>query len=135
MSSPARSDRYDALVVGGGPSGAAAAYWLAGILAGVLFLVSLLAHELAHAVVARRSGVRVDGITLWLLGGVARLDGEAPTPGRDLAIAGAGREAAARNGWLDEQKVTLEILTAIKRAGADIILTYFAKEMAALLKA
>lgn len=39
-------------------------------------------------------------------------------------------KAAARNGWLDEQKVTLEILTSIKRAGADIILTYHAKDVA-----
>lgn len=37
-------------------------------------------------------------------------------------------KAAARNGWLDEQKVTLETLTAFKRAGADIILTYHAKD-------
>ncbi|MGB8645223.1 MAG: porphobilinogen synthase, partial [Anaerolineae bacterium] len=39
-------------------------------------------------------------------------------------------KAAARNGWLDEKKVTLEILTAIKRAGADWILTYHAKDAA-----
>jgi porphobilinogen synthase len=39
-------------------------------------------------------------------------------------------KAAARNGWIDEERVTLEILTSIKRAGADIILTYHAKEAA-----
>jgi Delta-aminolevulinic acid dehydratase len=39
-------------------------------------------------------------------------------------------KAAARNGWIDEQAVTLEILTGIKRAGADLILTYHAKEAA-----
>lgn len=43
-------------------------------------------------------------------------------------------KAAAKNGWLDEQKVTLEILTSIKRAGADIILTYHAKDIAKWLK-
>ncbi len=37
-------------------------------------------------------------------------------------------KAAARNGWLDEKQVALEILTAIKRAGADMILTYHAKD-------
>ena len=37
-------------------------------------------------------------------------------------------KAAAANGWIDEQRITLEILTAIKRAGADIIITYHAKE-------
>ena len=43
-------------------------------------------------------------------------------------------KAAARNGWIDEAKVTLETLTAIKRAGADLILTYHALEAAKLLK-
>jgi porphobilinogen synthase len=39
-------------------------------------------------------------------------------------------KAAAANGWVDEQRITLEILTSIKRAGADIIITYHAKEAA-----
>jgi porphobilinogen synthase len=39
-------------------------------------------------------------------------------------------KAAAANGWIDEKRVTLEILTGIKRAGADVILTYFAKDAA-----
>jgi porphobilinogen synthase len=39
-------------------------------------------------------------------------------------------KAAAANGWIDERKITLEILTGIKRAGADMILTYFAKDAA-----
>jgi porphobilinogen synthase len=39
-------------------------------------------------------------------------------------------KAAARLGWLDEKRTTFEVLTAIKRAGADIIITYHAKEMA-----
>jgi len=42
-------------------------------------------------------------------------------------------KAAARMGWLDEERAMLEILTAIKRAGADLILTYFAKEAAKLV--
>jgi porphobilinogen synthase len=44
-------------------------------------------------------------------------------------------KAAAQKGWLDEQRVVLEILTGIQRAGADIILTYHAKEAARWLKA
>jgi porphobilinogen synthase len=43
-------------------------------------------------------------------------------------------KAAGRNGWIDEQKVMLETLLSMKRAGADIILTYFAAEAAALLR-
>lgn len=42
-------------------------------------------------------------------------------------------KAAARNGWLDNDKVMEEVLTSISRAGADVILTYFAKEYAQLL--
>ena len=42
-------------------------------------------------------------------------------------------KAAARMGWLDENKAILETLTAIKRAGADLIATYFAKQAARLL--
>jgi porphobilinogen synthase len=41
-------------------------------------------------------------------------------------------KAAARNGWLDNDKAMLEALTSIKRAGAKAILTYFAKEYALL---
>lgn len=36
-------------------------------------------------------------------------------------------KAGAQNGWIDEKRVVLEVLTNIKRAGTDIILTYFAK--------
>ena len=43
-------------------------------------------------------------------------------------------KAAARNGWIDERRVTLEILTSIKRAGADVILTYHARDAAKWLK-
>ncbi|UCH86227.1 MAG: porphobilinogen synthase [Dehalococcoidia bacterium] len=39
-------------------------------------------------------------------------------------------KAAAQRGWIDERRVTLELLTAIKRAGADMILTYFARDVA-----
>jgi len=66
------------------------AYWLASALAGLLFYVSLLSHEMGHAVVARRLGVHVEGITLWIFGGVARLRGEAATPGAEVKVAIAG---------------------------------------------
>lgn len=42
-------------------------------------------------------------------------------------------KAAARMGWIDEKKIILETLTSMKRAGADLILTYFAKEVALML--
>ncbi len=43
-------------------------------------------------------------------------------------------KAAAANGWIDNDKVILETLISFRRAGADIILTYFAKEAATLLR-
>jgi porphobilinogen synthase len=43
-------------------------------------------------------------------------------------------KAAAERGWLEEERVMMEILTAIKRAGADLIITYFAKDAARLLR-
>ena len=42
-------------------------------------------------------------------------------------------KAASQNEWIDGQRITLEILTSIKRGGADIIITYHAKEIASLL--
>jgi Zn-dependent protease len=66
------------------------AYILAAVVAAVAFLASLLAHELAHALVARRNGIEVEGITLWLLGGVARLKGGARSPGAEFRIASVG---------------------------------------------
>lgn len=65
-------------------------YVLGGLITAAAFLASLLAHELAHAIVARRNGLTVDGITLWLLGGVARFEGEPQSPGAELRIAGSG---------------------------------------------
>jgi Zn-dependent protease/CBS domain-containing protein len=71
--------------------GLAASWYLVAALAGAaLFLVSLLAHELAHALVARRAGVHVESITFWLFGGVARLGGDAGTPTAALWIALVG---------------------------------------------
>jgi Zn-dependent protease len=69
---------------------AAGWYWAAGVTAAVLFIASLLAHELAHSVVARRKGVQVDGITLWLFGGVSRLSGDAPSGRSEALIAAVG---------------------------------------------
>jgi Zn-dependent protease/CBS domain-containing protein len=58
--------------------------------AAVVFFASLLAHELGHAVQARRDGMEIDGITLWLFGGVARFKGMFPSAGAEFRIAIAG---------------------------------------------
>jgi Zn-dependent protease len=72
------------------PGLAPAAYWLAGIAGAGLFLGSLLAHETGHALVARRAGLRVRSITLWLLGGVAQLEDEPASPRDELRVAIVG---------------------------------------------
>jgi Zn-dependent protease/CBS domain-containing protein len=58
--------------------------------AAVLFFTSLLLHELGHALQARREGVEIDGISLWLFGGVARFKGMFPSAGAEFRIAIAG---------------------------------------------
>lgn len=56
----------------------------------LLFFGSLLLHELGHALQARRDGVEIEGITLWLFGGVARFRGMFPSAGAEFRIAIAG---------------------------------------------
>jgi Zn-dependent protease/CBS domain-containing protein len=72
------------------PGQPALSYWVAGAAGSVAFYACLLAHELAHALVARRNGVKVGGITLWLFGGVSKLDGEPKSAGAEALIAGVG---------------------------------------------
>jgi Zn-dependent protease/predicted transcriptional regulator len=64
--------------------------WAAGGLLGFLFLASIIAHELAHSIVAKRRGLAVLPITIVFFGGIASLDQEAPTPADEAAIAAAG---------------------------------------------
>src|ERR1035441_3355754 len=80
----------DLVLPGDHPHDAVAIYWVVGIVATVLFFVSLLAHELSHAVVAKRNGIGVRRITFWLFGGVSELESEALTPGADFRIAVVG---------------------------------------------
>jgi Zn-dependent protease/CBS domain-containing protein len=68
------------------PGQPSSAYWVAGVVAAVVYLASLLAHELAHSIVAVRRGVRVEGITLWLFGGVSRFGSETSSPGAQALI-------------------------------------------------
>jgi len=67
-----------------------AEYVAAAVVTAVAYMGSLLAHELAHSLVARRNGLQVEGITLWLLGGVSQLRGEVKDPGAEVRVAGVG---------------------------------------------
>lgn len=66
------------------------AYWLTGTFVALAFLASLLAHEVSHAIVARRRGMTVNGITLWMLGGVTALEEMPRDPSTDLRVAISG---------------------------------------------
>jgi Zn-dependent protease len=65
-------------------------YWFFALLTAAAFYASLLAHELSHAFVARRHGVSVSRIVLWLFGGVAQLEGDTPDARAELQVAAAG---------------------------------------------
>ena len=60
------------------------------IVAAFLFFLSLLLHEFGHALRARREGIEIDGITLWLFGGVARFKGSFRSAGTEFRVAIAG---------------------------------------------
>ena len=72
------------------PGETSGAYWTAGVVSAFVFLASLLAHELAHSIVAVRRGVRVEGITLWLFGGVSRFSSDTSSPGAQALITFVG---------------------------------------------
>jgi Zn-dependent protease/CBS domain-containing protein len=65
-------------------------YYAMAIAAAVLFFTSLLLHELGHAFQARREGMEIEGITLWLFGGVAQFRGMFPSAGAEFRIGIAG---------------------------------------------
>lgn len=74
----------------GSPNFSGPASVLLGIMGAVLFFASVLSHELAHCVVARRKGIPVERITLFLLGGAAQISQEPRSPGDEAKMALAG---------------------------------------------
>ena len=75
---------------GVGAGQAAAVTWAIGLLTAILLFVSVLLHELGHSLVAIREGVKVRSITLFLMGGVARVEKECDTAMGALRVAAAG---------------------------------------------
>ncbi|MGH7340277.1 MAG: site-2 protease family protein, partial [Candidatus Rokuibacteriota bacterium] len=65
-------------------------YVAMGVAGALLFFGSLVVHELSHSLVARAKGIPVDGITLFIFGGMAHTRSEAETPGDEFVIAGIG---------------------------------------------
>jgi Zn-dependent protease len=64
--------------------------WVVGGLVAVLLLASLTAHELGHALLARKRGITVEGIRLWLFGGVAQMGGDWMTGRTEMLVAAIG---------------------------------------------
>ena len=82
------------------PGYSTVAYAAAGAITALVLLFGVLLHELGHAVIARRVGLQVDGITLSWMGGVTRIEGDAHSPAAELAIAGVGPMVSAAFGGL-----------------------------------
>jgi Zn-dependent protease len=82
------------------PDLSGATYAAMAVVAALLFFTSLLLHELGHALQARRDGMEIEGITLWLFGGVASFKGMFPSADAELRIALAGPAVSAALGGL-----------------------------------
>ena len=64
--------------------------WIVGAIAALLLIASLTAHELGHALLARRRGIAVEGIRLWLFGGVAQMSSDWVTGRTEMLVAAIG---------------------------------------------
>jgi len=71
-----------------------AIYWWMGIAGALGLFGSIILHELSHSVVARRFGIRIRGITLFIFGGVAEMEDEPPSPRAEFLMAIAGPAAS-----------------------------------------
>jgi Zn-dependent protease/CBS domain-containing protein len=72
------------------PGWSTLAYWVTGVIASLLIFVSVLLHELAHSLVAKRRGMTVKSITLFILGGVSNLEEEPEKPAIEFTMAIVG---------------------------------------------
>jgi Zn-dependent protease len=64
--------------------------YVVAVIGAALFFVSLVLHELGHALVARRNGIGISGIDLWFFGGLAKLTRDTSSPGEEFRVAAAG---------------------------------------------
>jgi Zn-dependent protease len=101
------------------PGLASGAYVFMGVFSAVLFFSCVLAHELSHSLVARRKGISVEGITLFIFGGVAQIKQEPARPGDEFQIAIVGPLMSA----------ALALLFFALTLGADAAHTRVAAEM------
>ena len=101
----------------------------------LLFFASVVLHELGHGVVAVRNGIAIDGIDLWLLGGVAKMGRDAPSPGVEFRVAAAGPAVTAAialacyagaAGLVGPERVLLAALAVPGTSAVASILAYLA---------
>ncbi len=116
------------------PDQAPHTYWLMGTVGSLLFFASLLAHELSHSLVARSKGIPVEGITLFIFGGMARTRLEAEDPGDEFVIAGVGPLSSFLIGalfgavwWIGAELGVSPVITEVARylAFLNVILAVF----------
>lgn len=91
---------FSNMLAGAHPYLVPAIHWIVALLGSVLFFGSILTHELAHSLVAIRTGVPVHSITLHIFGGVSRLGSEAKSPWDEFRIAVVGPLTSAALGTL-----------------------------------
>jgi len=80
------SNFFERVIVGGSSTQA----YVVAVIAVLLFFVSIVLHELGHALVARRLGIEINGIDLWFFGGIAKMSRDTDSPGAEFNIAAAG---------------------------------------------
>jgi Zn-dependent protease/CBS domain-containing protein len=69
--------------------------YVVAVIGAALFFLSLILHELGHALVARRNGIGISGIDLWFFGGLAKLTRDTNSPGEEFRVAAAGPAVTA----------------------------------------
>jgi len=82
------------------PSWGSGRVWIASLVTALLFFVTLLMHELSHSLVAQKRGLRVKSITLFALGGVSQIEGDAPDAKTEFLVAFAGPLASLVIGFV-----------------------------------
>ncbi len=106
--------------------------WVIGVVTSLLFFASVLAHELAHSLVGRLSGVSMKSITLFIFGGVAQMTGEATSAAAEFRMAAAGPACSLAIGglfglvgFLTEGSIGLLAAMALLLARVNVLLAAF----------